>query len=132
MSDDDLTWAVEASATQIALRWIVYQWKPAVDGSSKPLDLQIVHFSAQALSEMCAAYPILRNGDGRTPVADLFQRSDRRKYAPARSNVKRHRCHQETAVLSDRGNISQLGCETKGCCSIRNRPHSASGCFSGH
>jgi len=58
MSDDDLTWAVEASATQIAVRWIVYQWE---NGSSKALDLQIVHFSAQALGEMCAAYPILRS-----------------------------------------------------------------------
>jgi hypothetical protein len=61
MSGDDLTWAVEASASQIALMWMVHQWEPALDGSSKPLDLQIVHFSAQALSEMCAAYTILRN-----------------------------------------------------------------------
>jgi hypothetical protein len=61
MSDDDLIWAVEASATQIALGWVVHQWKPAVQGSGKPLDLQIVHFSAQAISEMCASYPILCN-----------------------------------------------------------------------
>jgi hypothetical protein len=61
MSDDDLTWAVEASATQIALRWIVHQWDPAFDGVGKPLDLQIFDFSAQALGEMCAAYPVLRN-----------------------------------------------------------------------
>jgi hypothetical protein len=57
---DDLTWAVEASATQIALGWIVDQWEPALDGSSS-LDLQILHFSHQALGKMCAAYPILRN-----------------------------------------------------------------------
>ena len=61
MSDDDLTWAVEASAAQIALRWMVLQWEPDVGGSSNPLELQIAHFSADALGEMCAAYPILRN-----------------------------------------------------------------------
>jgi hypothetical protein len=62
MSDDDLTWAVEASAAQIALRWIVLQWEPRpFDRSSDPLELQIVNFSADALAEMCAAYPILRN-----------------------------------------------------------------------
>jgi hypothetical protein len=62
MSDDDLTWAVEASTAQIALRWIVFQWEPhRFDRSSDPLELQIVNFSADALAEMCAAYPILRN-----------------------------------------------------------------------
>jgi len=61
MSDDDLTWAVEASATQIALRWTVHQWELVLDGSSNPLDLQIVHFSTRALGEMCAAYPILED-----------------------------------------------------------------------
>jgi hypothetical protein len=61
MSDDDLTWAVEASATQIALRWIVHQWDSAFDDVGKPLDLQIFDFSAQALGEMCEAYPVLRN-----------------------------------------------------------------------
>ena len=61
MSDDDLTWAVEASAAQIALMWMVHQWEPTIDGPNKPLDLQIIHFSAHALSEMCAAYPILNN-----------------------------------------------------------------------
>ena len=59
MSDDDLTWAVEASAAQIALRWMVLQWDPP--GSSKSLELMISDFSADALAEMCAAYPILRN-----------------------------------------------------------------------
>jgi hypothetical protein len=62
MSDDDLTWAVKASAAQIALRWIVLQWEPhRFDRSSDPLELQIVNFSADALAEMCAAYPILRS-----------------------------------------------------------------------
>jgi hypothetical protein len=62
MSDDDLTWAVEASTAQIALRWIVFQWEPhRFDRSSDPLELQIVNFSADALAEMCAAYPILRS-----------------------------------------------------------------------
>jgi hypothetical protein len=62
MSDDDLTWAVKASAAQIALRWIVLQWEPhRFDRSSDPLELQIVNFSANALAEMCAAYPILRS-----------------------------------------------------------------------
>jgi hypothetical protein len=61
MSDDSLTWAVEASATQIALGWIVHQWEPALDAARKPLDLQILHFSDPALGEMCAVYPILRN-----------------------------------------------------------------------
>jgi hypothetical protein len=59
MSDDDLTWAVEASAAQIALRWMVLQWDPP--GSSKSLELMISDFSADALAEMCAAYPTLRN-----------------------------------------------------------------------
>jgi hypothetical protein len=62
MSDDDLNWVVEASAVQIALRWTVFQWEdPPVDRSSNALDLQIMRFSADALSGMCAAYPILRN-----------------------------------------------------------------------
>ena len=61
MSDDDLTWAVEASAAQIALRWMVLQWEPHVDKSSKSLELMILDFSADALAEMCAAYPTLRN-----------------------------------------------------------------------
>jgi hypothetical protein len=62
MSDDDLTWAVKASAAQIALRWMVLQWEPhRFDRSSDPLELQIVNFSADALAEMCAAYPILRS-----------------------------------------------------------------------
>jgi hypothetical protein len=62
MSDDDLTWAVKASAAQIALRWTVLQWEPhRFDRSIDPLELQIVNFSADALAEMCAAYPILRN-----------------------------------------------------------------------
>jgi hypothetical protein len=61
MSDDDLTWAVEASAAQIALRWMVLQWEPHVDGSSSPLEFQIEHFRTDALSEMCAAYPVLRD-----------------------------------------------------------------------
>ena len=61
MSDDDLTWAVKPSAAQIALMWMVHQWEPTIDGSNKPLDLQIINFSAHALSEMCAAYPILNN-----------------------------------------------------------------------
>lgn len=60
MSDDDLTWAVEASAAQIALRWMVLQWEPHVDKSSKSLELMILDFSADALAEMCAAYPTLR------------------------------------------------------------------------
>jgi hypothetical protein len=57
MSDDDLTWAVEASAAQIALMWMVHQWE--ADEPNKPLDVQIINFSSHALSEMCAAYPIL-------------------------------------------------------------------------
>ena len=62
MSDDDLTRAVEASTVQIALRWMVVQWEPRrFDRSSDPLELQILNFSADALAEMCAAYPILRN-----------------------------------------------------------------------
>ena len=62
MSDDDLTRAVEASTVQIALRWMVVQWEPhRFDRSSDPLELQIVNFSADALAEMCAAYPILGN-----------------------------------------------------------------------
>jgi hypothetical protein len=61
MSDSDLNWVVEASAVQIALRWTVFQWEdPPVDRSSA-LDLQIMRFSADALSGMCAAYPVLRN-----------------------------------------------------------------------
>jgi hypothetical protein len=59
MSDDDLTWAVEASAAQIALRWMVLQWDSPE--SSKSLELMISDFSADALAEMCAAYPTLRN-----------------------------------------------------------------------
>jgi hypothetical protein len=59
MSDDDLTWAVEASAAQIALMWMVHQWE--TDKLNKPLDVQIINFSSHALSEMCAAYPILQN-----------------------------------------------------------------------
>ena len=48
MSDDDLTWAVKASAAQIALMWMVHQWEPTIDGSNKPLDLQIINFSARS------------------------------------------------------------------------------------
>ena len=59
MSDDDLTWAVEASAAQIALMWMVHQWE--TDEPNKPLDIQIINFSSHALIEMCAAYPILQN-----------------------------------------------------------------------
>jgi hypothetical protein len=62
MSDSDLNWLVEASAVQIALRWTVFQWEnPPIDRSSDALDLQIMRFSADALSGMCTAYPILRN-----------------------------------------------------------------------
>ena len=62
MSDSDLDWVVEASAVQIALRWTVFQWEnPPGDPSSDALDLQITRFSADALSGMCAAYPILRD-----------------------------------------------------------------------
>jgi|ERR1700730_3062662 len=59
MSDDDLTWAVEASAAQVALLWMVHQWE--CDEPNKSLDIQIINFSSYALSEMCAAYPILQN-----------------------------------------------------------------------
>jgi hypothetical protein len=59
MSDDDLTWAVEASAAQVALLWMVHQWE--CDEPNKSLDIQIINFSSCALSEMCAAYPILHN-----------------------------------------------------------------------
>jgi hypothetical protein len=59
MSDDDLTWAVEASAAQVALAWMVHQWE--ADEPNKSLDVQIINFSSHALSEMCAAYPILQN-----------------------------------------------------------------------
>ena len=59
MSDDDLTWAVEASAAQVALLWMVHQWE--CDEPNKSLDIQIKNFSSYALSEMCAAYPILQN-----------------------------------------------------------------------
>jgi hypothetical protein len=61
MSDNDLTWAVEASAAQIALAWMVRQWERTIDGQNIPLDLQIINFSADALAEMCTAYPILGN-----------------------------------------------------------------------
>jgi len=60
MSDDDLRWSVEASAAQIALMWMVHQWESTID-EQKPLELQIIDFSADALSKMCAAYPILHN-----------------------------------------------------------------------
>jgi hypothetical protein len=59
MSDDDLTSAVQASVAQIALMWMVHQWE--ADEPNKPLDVQIINFSSHALSEMCAAYPILQN-----------------------------------------------------------------------
>jgi hypothetical protein len=59
MSDDDLTWAVDACAAQIALTWMVHQWEPAAP--NKPLDLQIADFSARALREMGTAYPVLHN-----------------------------------------------------------------------
>jgi hypothetical protein len=59
VSDDDLTWAVEAGAAQIALVWMVHQWES--DEPNKPLDVQIINFSSHALSEMRAAYPILQN-----------------------------------------------------------------------
>jgi hypothetical protein len=39
MSDDDLTWAVEASAAQGALLWMVHQWE--CDEPNKSLDIQI-------------------------------------------------------------------------------------------
>jgi hypothetical protein len=42
MSDDDLTWAVEAGAAQIALVWMVHQWES--DEPNKPLDVQIIKF----------------------------------------------------------------------------------------
>ena len=61
MSDNDLTWTVEAGAVRIALTWMVDQWERSIDGSNGPLDLQIIHFSGPALSEMCATYPILNN-----------------------------------------------------------------------
>jgi hypothetical protein len=35
VSDYDLTWAVEASAAQIALVWMVHQWES--DAPNKPL-----------------------------------------------------------------------------------------------
>jgi hypothetical protein len=59
VSDDDLTWAVEASAAQIALVWMVHQWES--DEPNKPLDVQIINFSSRAFSEMRAAFPILQN-----------------------------------------------------------------------
>jgi hypothetical protein len=59
MSDADLTWAVEASATQIALMWMVHQWELSLEESRKSLDLQIVNFSATAHGVMCAGHPIL-------------------------------------------------------------------------
>jgi hypothetical protein len=61
MSNDDLTWAVDACAAQIALTWMVHQWEPAAP--NKPLDLQIADFSARALREMGKAYPALRNAN---------------------------------------------------------------------
>jgi hypothetical protein len=39
--------------------WMVHQWES--DEPNKPLDVQIENFSSHAPSEMCAAYPILRN-----------------------------------------------------------------------
>jgi hypothetical protein len=45
MSEDDLTWAHEASVAQIALMWMVYQWE--ADEPNKPLDVQIINFSSQ-------------------------------------------------------------------------------------
>jgi hypothetical protein len=59
MSDDDLTWSVEACSAQIALVWMVHQWEPTAP--NVPLDLQILHFSGHALREMRSAYPILQN-----------------------------------------------------------------------
>jgi hypothetical protein len=59
MSDDDLTWAVEASAAQIALAWMVGQWERSNDRQNMPLDRQIMDFSSYALAEVCLSYPIL-------------------------------------------------------------------------
>jgi hypothetical protein len=61
MSDHDLRWVVEASATQIALKWMLLQWKSLVDESNNALEQQIIYFSADALGEMCATYAILRD-----------------------------------------------------------------------
>jgi hypothetical protein len=55
MSDDDLTWAVEASAAQIALMWMVHQWE--ADESNKPLDVQIINFSSHALRVRLIMFP---------------------------------------------------------------------------
>jgi len=75
MSADNLTWAVEASATQIALEWIVHQWEPALDLSSKtsrPPDLAIQRSGNQW--NVCCL-PNHAQRDGRTAMAGLFQKA---------------------------------------------------------
>src|ERR1700736_6012076 len=88
MSDDDLTWAVQASVAQIALMWTVHQWE--ADEPNKPLDVQIINFSSHALSEMCAAYPILQNATEELRWLTYFKGLIAADNAPARSNVKRY------------------------------------------
>ena len=68
MSADDLTWAVEASAAQITLMWMVHQWKSPIDGSSKPLDLQIIILALMLSLKCVLPTPFcatrLNNSDG--------------------------------------------------------------------
>ncbi len=133
MSDDDLTWAVKASTAQIALRWMVLQWEPhRFDRSSDPLELQIVNFSADALAEMCAAYPTLRNAPEELRWLTYFKglisadTHPRDQMLTAIDAVRRRQA-DPTVKLSTKSVLEQ---EKRG--TIRNQSHSASGCFSGH
>ena len=117
MSDDDLTWAVEASAAQIALRWMVLQWDPP--GSSKSLELMISDFSADALAEMCAAYPALRNAPEELRWLTYFKglisadTHPRDQMLTAIDSVRRRRA-DPTAKLSTKSVLSILEQENVG------------------
>ena len=117
MSDDDLTWAVEASAAQIALRWMVLQWDPP--GSSKSLELMISDFSADALAEMCAAYPTLRNAPEELRWLTYFKglisadTHPRDQMLTAIDSVRRRRA-DPTAKLSTKSVLSILEQENVG------------------
>ena len=130
MSDDDLTWAVEASAAQIALRWMVLQWDPP--GSSKSLELMISDFSADALAEMCAAYPILRNAPEEIRWLTYLKGLISADTHPRDQMLTAMECRKETTGGSNREAVNQIGFGARKRGTIRNQSHSASGCFSGH
>ena len=117
MSVDDLTRAVEASAAQIALRWMVLQWDPP--GSSKSLELMISDFSADALAEMCAAYPALRNAPEELRWLTYFKglisadTHPRDQMLTAIDSVRRRRA-DPTAKLSTKSVLSILEQENVG------------------